>query len=103
MPTFTPTNTTLAANPTADEEALLADQINQTLSTYGGDWNILIRADGSHTVFSHNSDQIVHVASIIKVPVAMLFFKSLEEKGIPSSEYPDYLSTRGIGRTYQQF
>jgi beta-lactamase class A len=103
VPTFTPTNTpTLIANLTSEEEVLLADQINQSLSTYGGDWNILIRADGSHTVFSYNSDQIVHVASIIKVPVAMLFFKSLEKKGIPPSEYPDYLSTRGVGRTYQQ-
>jgi beta-lactamase class A len=105
-PTFAPTNTpTLIASPTIDttaEEALLADQINQTLSTYGGDWNILIRTDGSHTVFSHNSDQIVHIASIIKVPVAMLFFRSLEEKGIPPSDYADYLSTRGVGRTYQQ-
>jgi len=103
LPTFTPTNTpTVIASPTSDEETLLADQINQTLSSYGGDWNILIRADGSRVVYSHNSDQIVHVASIIKVPVAMLFFKVLEEQGIPPSEYATYLSTRGIGRTYQQ-
>ena len=103
LPTFTPTNTpAVVASPTNDGEALLADQINQTLSTYGGDWNILIRADGSHTVFSHNSDQIVHVASIIKVPVAMLFFKLLEEQGIQPSDYAGYLSTKGVGRTYQQ-
>ena len=92
----------LVVSSTPDEEALLADRINQTLSSYGGDWNILIREDGSHIVFSHNSDQIVHVASIIKVPVAMLFFKLLEEQGIPPSEYATYLSTKGIGRTYQQ-
>ena len=103
LPTFTPTNTpALVASPTTDTETLLADQINQTLSSYGGDWNILIRADGSRTVFSHNSDQVVHVASIIKVPVAMLFFKLLEEQGIPPSEYATYLSTRGVGRTYHQ-
>jgi beta-lactamase class A len=102
-PTLTPTPApALVADPTADGKALLADQINQTLSTYGGDWNILIRADGSQTMYSHSSDQIVHVASIIKVPVAMLFFKMLEEQGVSPSDYPTYLSTRGVGRTYQQ-
>ncbi len=100
--TVTPTMTPVPVSPTPDMEAALADQIDQSLQTYGGEWNIVIRADGSRTVYSHNSDQIVHVASIIKLPIAMLFFKSLEEKGIPPSEYEAYLSTRGIGRTYQQ-
>jgi beta-lactamase class A len=103
MPTVTPLPTpTVDQNPSAEEESLLAGQINQTLLNYGGDWNILIREDGDRTVYSHASDQIVHVASIIKVPVAMLFFRMLEEQGIKPSEYADYLSTRGVGRTYQQ-
>ena len=102
VPTSMPTMTPMPVSPTPDVEAALADQIDQSLLTYGGDWNIVIRADGSRTVYSHNSDQIVHVASIIKVPIAMLFFKSLEEKGILPAEYDSYLSTRGVGRTYQQ-
>lgn len=102
-PIFTPAiPLALAVNPTIDEEVLLADRIIQTLPTYGGDWNILIRVDGSHTVFSQDADKSIHVASIIKVLIAMLFFKSLEEKNIPPSSYAEYLSTRGIGRTYQQ-
>jgi len=106
-PAFTPTSDPapyldLSVSPTPDLEILLADQIIQTLPDYGGDWNILIREDGNKVLFSLNAEQKIHVASIIKVPIAMLFFKSVEEKGIPPSTYAEYLSTRGIGRTYQQ-
>ena len=101
LPTNIPASLVPASNAN-EEETLLADQILQTLPTYGGDWNILIREDGSHTVFSHQADQSVHIASIIKVPIAMLFFKTLDKKGISPSTYSEFLSTRGVGRTYQQ-
>jgi hypothetical protein len=48
------------------------------------------------------ADDRNHIASIIKLPIAMLFFKVIEARGIPTSEYDEYLSTRGDGRTYMQ-
>ncbi len=88
--------------PAIDWEAVFAQQVLQSLPTYGGEWHILIRKNGAHTVFALNADKKDHVASIIKLPFAMLFFKALEAKGIQPAQYDEYLSTRGIGRTYRQ-
>jgi hypothetical protein len=88
-------------DPTPAETAL-ADGIDQALPAYGGNWNILIRANMDHTVYSLHASERIHVASIIKVPIAMLFFKSLEKEGIQPADYANYLPTRGIDRTYQQ-
>ena len=44
----------------------------------------------------------VHVASVIKVPVAMLFLYALTQQGIPDADLPVYLTGHGQGRTYAQ-
>ena len=97
--TFTP-----IATPTLFTEDALAEQITQLLPKYGGDWNILIREDGNRAIYAHNPNKKDHMASIVKVPLAMLFFKSLEEQGIPPFSYSEYLSEYygNIGRTYKQ-
>ncbi len=88
--------------PTRIPDSLLADEIASILPDYGGDWNILIRADGERDMVDIHADQRNHIASIIKVPIAMLFFKVIEQRGIPPADYPEYLGTRGVGRTYMQ-
>ena len=89
--------------PTFPPDSILARQIAQILPGYGGDWNILIRADGTRDMVALNADRKDHVASIIKIPIAMLFFKTLEERGLPPEEYETYLSERGMEeRTYMQ-
>jgi beta-lactamase class A len=97
---LTPATSPVTSSPLPD--TLLANQIASILPDYGGDWNILIRADGVRDMAAINADRENHVASIIKLPIAMLFFKAIEERGIPTSEYGEYLSTRGVGRTYMQ-
>jgi beta-lactamase class A len=92
----------MTPSPTTLPDFFLANQIASILPDYGGDWNILIRADGVRDMAAINADRENHVASIIKLPIAMLFFKAIEERGIPTSEYGEYLSTRGVGRTYMQ-
>jgi beta-lactamase class A len=89
-------------HPTHLPDSVLADQIASILPDYGGDWNILIRADGERDMVDIHADQGNHVASIIKLPIAMLFFKVIEKSGVQPSEYDEYLSTRGVGRTYMQ-
>lgn len=85
------------------EEQILADQIDEILVKFGGDWHILIRGGEGHIVYSRLSNVKQHVASIIKVPIAMLFFKSLDLLGIKPREYQSYLSSHGQGgRTYEQ-
>ncbi len=39
---------------------------------------------------------------MIKLPVAMLFFKSLELEEIPPASYADYISEEGPDRSYEQ-
>jgi beta-lactamase class A len=91
--------------PTFPPDFILADQIVQILPDYGGDWNILVRAvhaDGTRDMVAINANRKDHVASLIKLPIAMLFFKTLEARGIPPEAYETYLSERGIERTYMQ-
>jgi beta-lactamase class A len=52
-------------------------------------------------LYSTQAGQRIEAASTIKIPIAMLFFKSVEVVGTPSLE--GYLAEKGIdGRTYQQ-
>lgn len=90
------------ASPTPDPAAELSARILASLPEYGGAWEILIREDGSRKVFAYHADNRDHIASIIKIPIAMLFFKALEANGIPPAAYADYLSSNGAGRTYAQ-
>jgi beta-lactamase class A len=91
-----------SVTPTFPPDSILAGQIAQILPDYGGDWNILIRADGTRDMVALNADRKNHVASIAKVPIAMLFFKTLEKRGVPPEEYEVFLSKWGVERTYMQ-
>jgi beta-lactamase class A len=84
------------------QEATLADGIDQVIEESGGDWHIFIKQVGGNVIYSRGSDDRIPIASVVKVPIAMLFFKSLEESGIPPDQYADYLATYGIGRSYKQ-
>lgn len=83
-------------------DQMLAEQIEQTLSVFGGKWNILIRDGEGRNVYSHLSSEQNHVGSIIKVPIAMLFFKYLEWKGISPENYESYLLSKKDGKSYYE-
>lgn len=81
-------------------ELALARQIDQVLAEAGGDWKILIQEIGGQAVYSRRSLDRVHVASVIKLPIAVLFFKSLENLG--ETDLQAVLQTGTAGRTYEQ-
>ena len=87
--------------PTPDQ-VTLANQIDQTLEEAGGKWNVIIEEIDGDEIYSRRAEDRVHIASAIKVPIAMLFFKSLSLIGISPTKYQDYISVRGTGRTYSQ-
>jgi len=93
--------TSAPPNPTPQETAL-AGGIDQAINQYGGKWHILIKQINGPVIYSRKADDQIPVASLIKVPIAMLFFKSLEMSGIAADQYNSYLSTQGDGRTYAQ-
>lgn len=68
-------------DPTPQEEWLAA-QIDQVLAECGGRWFFGIKPVGGTYAYSRLIREPIHPASVIKVPIAMLFMKSLENKGI---------------------
>ncbi|MBI5933328.1 MAG: serine hydrolase [Chloroflexi bacterium] len=79
-------------------ELNLADALDSIFADAGGQWHSLILdLEAGRVVHSRLSADAVHTASVIKVPVAMLLFKSLEAKNIPPEELPAYLASHGNG------
>ena len=89
-----------ATRPVVDTQALQA-QIDAVLARYPADWHILVKEVGGEMLYAHQYTREIDVASVIKIPIALLFFKSLEQE-TPAS-LKDYLAGNGIdGRTYEQ-
>lgn len=87
---------------TADESAL-ADKLDSVFAEAGGEWHSLILdLETGRRVYDLHSAGAVHVASVIKVPVAMLLFASLEQQGIPSANLYTYLEEHGNGYLLSQ-
>lgn len=79
----------------------LAYAASETLITYGGEWQVIIRQTDGVVLFAHNAEERVHIASVIKIPIAILFLKSVEANAGPDLE--NYLDTTGVdGRSYRQ-
>jgi len=67
------------------------------LDATGGHWNVLIQKLDGEVLYSRNPDERVLVASVIKVPVAVLYLKSLERLNIPDSDLQTWLIKNKIG------
>ena len=79
-------------------ELSLADELDSIFDAAGGEWHsIILDLEAGRVVYDRLSADTVHVASVIKVPIAMLLFASLEAKGIPADELPAYLEAHGNG------
>ena len=86
-------------DPTPSEVAL-ADEIDQVIARYGGQWYVLLKEAGGKIHYSRRIRDAIHPASIIKVPIAMLFMKSLESQRIV--DYQAALMGGFGGRSYAQ-
>jgi hypothetical protein len=80
--------------------AMLNTSINKTLENMGGDWHILIKELGGETLYARNIHKVTHIASIIKVPIALLFMKSIQAR---SGDLENYLASHAFeNRSYEQ-
>lgn len=128
LPTWTaPPNATLAATiapqsseagreaPTGEERDAgeqgrgkpypnnLAGQIEAITAQAGGSWYIVIREAGGALLYSREAGERIHIASVVKLPIAMLVFERLAAEGVADGQLAAYLQARGVGgRTYQQ-
>jgi beta-lactamase class A len=83
------------------DDLAFSDTLDSVLKEYGGEWNVLIKEIDGRIIYSRQADDLIHPASVIKVPLAIQFFKALNYQG--EDDLHQYLSERGIkGRTYLQ-
>lgn len=79
-------------------ELQLADKLDSIFADAGGEWHaVILDLAAGRVVYDRLGAEAVHTASVIKVPIAMLLFKSLEAKNIPPEELPAYLESHGNG------
>jgi hypothetical protein len=81
-------------------EQALAFEIDELLASTGGVWRILFKELDGPVVYARQEHHKLHPASVIKVPIAMLWFKSMEKWGLFSG--PETLSGGFEGRTFAQ-
>ena len=79
-----------------------ARELDSVMDQAGGDWYVTIRGLNGGLLYDRQADVQVDAGSLIKLPVALLFFKSLEAKGVKPDEYGSYLKNEGPGLTYDQ-
>lgn len=81
----------------------LAEKIDSLILSAGGRWHIVIKEVDGPTYYSLLPEQRINIASVVKVPLALLFFKTLEEKGIPENQIREHIQATGTGgRTFEQ-
>jgi hypothetical protein len=84
-------------------ETSLADKMDSIFKEAGGEWHALILdLEAGRRVYDLHSADAVHIASVIKVPVAMLLFASLEQQGVAPAELSAYLAAHGNGYLLSQ-
>ena len=77
-------------------ELSLADELDSIFADAGGEWHsVILDLETGRRVYDRHSGDAVHVASVIKVPIAMLLFASLEKQGVPPAELSAYLEAHG--------
>ena len=78
------------------DETAFADKLDSVFADAGGEWHsVILDLEAGRVVYSRLSADAVHTASVIKVPIAMLLFASLEKQGIPPAELSAYLEAHG--------
>lgn len=93
-----------AINPIPDpspEESAFQSRMDKVFDLYGGEWHVLVKEVGGDILYALDPNDSIHPASVIKVPLGMMFFDVLRER--ETDDLRLFLVERGVdGRTYQQ-
>jgi hypothetical protein len=93
---------TITPQATSDPLFGLSDSIDAVVQESGGEWHFYIKEMGGEVLYARGERDILHPASVIKVAIAMLFFKALENEVHPA-DLGSYLKEHGTdGRSYDQ-
>jgi len=81
----------------------LTENIEDIIAESGGRWHIVIKEVGGPSFYEHLPEQRINIASVVKVPLSLLFFATLEEKGISENQLMEHIQSTGTGgRTFEQ-
>ena len=95
-----PATVTGSPSPT-DDGAALKGQVEAVLAEHPAEWRILVKQVGGSVLYARQTTERVDTASVIKIPIALLFFKTVTPKS--EAALNDYLVKKGIdGRTFGQ-
>jgi hypothetical protein len=83
-------------------EDSFAREFDSVMDNHGGDWYVAVKNLNGGLLYQRQAAIPVDVGSMIKLPVAMLFFKALEHEGISPNDYGAYLAEEGPNLTYEQ-
>lgn len=64
------------------EESAFRNRMDKVFELYGGEWHVLVKEIDGKVLYALNANEVIHPASIIKVPEAMLFFEALRQREI---------------------
>ena len=81
-------------------DAALTESINNTIESAGGEWHILIKELDGEILYQRNTHDNTHIASIIKIPIALLFMQSIQPQPTDLNEY--LASHAREDRSYEQ-
>ncbi len=103
-PPATATLSQLTVNPTKTPDFdHLGEEIDRITSQAGGRWHIIVKEIGGSSLYVRQPDTRINIASVVKVPIALLFFKAIESNGINDDQLHEYLQNSGTGgRTFDQ-
>ena len=83
------------------EEGAFRNRMDKIFDTYGGEWHVLVKEVQGEVLYALDPNEVLHPASVIKVPLAMTFFEALSERDFDDLRL--FLVEKGTGgRTYQQ-
>jgi hypothetical protein len=86
--------------PSAEAETSLRAKLNELLLASNGSWFGAIKKISGPLIWEFNPYEPFHPASTIKIPVALAFYRWLEEHH--PDDWQTYIAENGIDRTYAQ-
>jgi len=83
------------------DDLAFGDRLDAVLDETGGEWHVYIKEIGVRVIYARDSREVINPASVIKVPLAVQFFQTLDTP--EETDLIAYLSEHGVGgRTYMQ-
>jgi hypothetical protein len=77
-------------------EALLASRLESIFSDAGGQWHVELAEDSGPVYYERLAFTKIHLASIVKIPLAMIFLKALETLGV--TDLQAYLDSHALDK-----